>query len=193
MIPKFRNVKSPAMTRVAECNKLETGVGPSMASGSHKKVVTCTDFRINASRKKRFRIEKLSVVRDEIAVTINKKTSPIRLNPIAENAEEIVRVREYHVEISMKLTRPTISHDTKRRNVPEEFNTNQTASRNANKRRTKPDHWESNSRYAENPHKPSKDAKITQTRKFQTDVSCNNVEKSRLAYTDDEIKLQTAT
>lgn len=82
MIPKFKNVKRPAMTRVAECNRLETGVGPSMASGSHKKVVTCTDFRINASRKKRFRTEKLSVVRDEIAVISNKKnvTNAVKSN-----------------------------------------------------------------------------------------------------------------
>jgi hypothetical protein len=51
-IPVLKKQKRPAMTKVAECSKLETGVGPSIASGNHKKVVTCTDFRKSAKRRK---------------------------------------------------------------------------------------------------------------------------------------------
>lgn len=37
----------PAITSVQECNKLETGVGPSIASGSHRKFKTITDLKVN--------------------------------------------------------------------------------------------------------------------------------------------------
>jgi hypothetical protein len=41
-------VKRPAITRVQECSKLETGVGPSIASGSHSQASALTDFRQSA-------------------------------------------------------------------------------------------------------------------------------------------------
>lgn len=67
----------------------------------------------------------------DIKPTINsRKTSPTRLNPIAEKAEDVVNDREYQVPISKKLIIPTTSHAINNKNVPVEFRTNQTASKN---------------------------------------------------------------
>jgi len=44
---KIENI--PAMTSVHECNKLETGVGPSIASGSHNHVTELTDLNTETS------------------------------------------------------------------------------------------------------------------------------------------------
>ena len=40
----------PAITNVAECNKAETGVGPSIASGNHKKENKETDLTTRAQK-----------------------------------------------------------------------------------------------------------------------------------------------
>jgi hypothetical protein len=40
----------PDMTRVAECSSDETGVGPSMASGNHRKETTRTDLNEQNSK-----------------------------------------------------------------------------------------------------------------------------------------------
>ena len=99
----------PAITRVHECSKLETGVGPSMASGSHKNVSTLIDFSVSA--KINNDIAKLFEQNspNNPTITQSKITSPIRLKPIAENAEEVVNVRDTHEPMSAKLMNPTIS------------------------------------------------------------------------------------
>ena len=42
----------PAITRVQECSRLETGVGPSMASGNQRKVQEEMDFNVAARKMK---------------------------------------------------------------------------------------------------------------------------------------------
>lgn len=84
-IPKLKSENTPAMTSVQECNKLDTGVGPSIASGSQRKFRTITDFKVRQIN---------NVVKIELVVTavpsakidnaIRRKTSPSRLKPMAE-------------------------------------------------------------------------------------------------------------
>ena len=45
--------KTPAVTMVAACIKAETGVGPSIASGSHTCKPICADLPIAPKNKKR--------------------------------------------------------------------------------------------------------------------------------------------
>jgi hypothetical protein len=80
------------------------------------------------------------MLRNENATTSNKKTSPILLKPIAENADEVVRVRECQVPIRRKLMRPTISQENKTKNKPDELSTNQTARRNETSLKAKPEY-----------------------------------------------------
>jgi len=47
----IRNI--PAVTIVAECNKAETGVGPSIASGNQECKPSCADLPTQANNKKK--------------------------------------------------------------------------------------------------------------------------------------------
>lgn len=120
-------VKIPAITRVQEWSRAETGVGPSMASGNQSQESPITDLKSETKSK----IEPIAVTGDEscenptIPVPIAethpaRSTSPILLKPIAESDEEKVKERLNQVEIRQKDTIPTTSHDKINRNkLPE--------------------------------------------------------------------------
>jgi hypothetical protein len=54
--------KTPAVTIVAACIKAETGVGPSMASGSHVCNKICADLPIDPINRKKHDIYKIFIV-----------------------------------------------------------------------------------------------------------------------------------
>lgn len=114
VLPNITNI--PAITSVHECSSDDTGVGPSIASGSHSHVKPITDLKI-VTIKSAVNIGVLSGVSVEPeqklvenVATINPRTtSPIRLKPIAENAEESVKERPIKFPINKKLIMPTDS------------------------------------------------------------------------------------
>ena len=116
------------MTKVAECNKLETGVGPSMASGSHKNVEKTTDLK--PSQIKRFHSAKLLWAKSaKFVIPENVKIatiSPTRLNPIADPVPKFAKDREFQCPINLKLIQPIISHAKIMRKKPEDDVQNQT-------------------------------------------------------------------
>lgn len=132
--------KTPATTIVDLCNRAETGVGPSMAAGSHGWSPNWADFPTAASRQanKTMFVSHLS---DSIgrkllrfhesfknrAMLINKMIpmSPMRLYITACNAEALASWRVYHHPISRKERNPTPSHPIKnRKRFLEEVRTN---------------------------------------------------------------------
>lgn len=50
-IPIIHIPNIPAITKVHECRRLDTGVGPSIASGSHRYVIAVTDLNVKARTK----------------------------------------------------------------------------------------------------------------------------------------------
>lgn len=106
-----------------------------------------TDLSVNASRSSVPKpVESTYVAENPYEVANRRKTSPTLLNPIAENAEEMVSVRDDHVEMRRKLIKPTISQERSRAKIPVEFSTSHTAKRNETRRSEKITNWESNSR-----------------------------------------------
>ena len=67
----------------------------------------------------------------------SKVTSPIRLNPMAENAEDAVFDRPIQVPIRLKETNPIISQLRRMGKRPTELTHNQTVKRNDVNLRTK--------------------------------------------------------
>lgn len=83
--PRFQNEKIPAMTSVQECSKLETGVGPSIASGSQRYEIPTTDLKMSAEiRRKTAGVSREAQAKSRTVTANKRKTSPTRLNPIAE-------------------------------------------------------------------------------------------------------------
>lgn len=112
----------PATTIVLECSKAETGVGPSIADGSHGCSPNWADFPVAASsnpingRVVFFRSsKKICWSSHEFEFIINhamdkmNPMSPIRLYKIACNAAVLASVRLYHQPISRKDIIPTPS------------------------------------------------------------------------------------
>ena len=82
------------MTSVQECSKLDTGVGPSIASGSQRKLRVMTDLNVSAKTNNHVlnvNVEKAVKVRNIMATS--NKTSPTRLNPMAVYADARVSER----------------------------------------------------------------------------------------------------
>lgn len=121
-----------------ECRRLETGVGPSIASGSHKAEIPTTDLKIlansaiTASMEKLYESELKIKYDPMLAENAISATSPIRLNPIAENPDDAVSDLANHVEINKKLIIPTISQNRSKQKgeeIPPPLITAQTARR----------------------------------------------------------------
>lgn len=109
-----------------ECSRAETGVGPSMAEGSHGCSPNWADFPVAANSKPasgrvvlfRFSI-KICWSSHEFEFAMNhaidriKPTSPMRLYRIACNAAVLASARPYHQPISRKDIIPTPSQPMK--------------------------------------------------------------------------------
>lgn len=118
--------KTPATTIVLECNRAETGVGPSMAEGSHGCSPNWADFPVAASsspvsgRVVSFKLsKKICWSSHEFEFTINhviariNPMSPMRLYKIACSAAVLASARPYHQLISRKDIIPTPSQPIK--------------------------------------------------------------------------------
>lgn len=121
-----------------ECKRLETGVGPSIASGSHSAEIPTTDLKTLTNSAVMTSVEKvyeseLKIKYDPmLAENAISATSPIRLNPIAENPDDVVSDLADHVEINKKLIIPTISQNKSKQKgdeIPPPLITAQTARR----------------------------------------------------------------
>lgn len=191
-VAKFHAEKTPAMTSVAECRRLETGVGPSMASGSQRYETKLTDLKQKA-RSKKAMVSENSVGRNlENAITVtSREISPRRLKPMAENPELVVNERCSQVDMSKKLMNPTISQVSRSRNPPRAERTNHTAKRNETSRREKATYDASNSRYSEKLHKPRSELRSKQTRKFHTETSVRSAVSCSEARTDTSRKAKS--
>ena len=154
VVPKFVKTKIPAMTKVQECSSEDTGVGPSIASGSQSWVIAVTDLNCIASTKPKSAI--LDVIpAAEFAVIpvianvetrIRSKTSPARLNPIAEKDDDDVKLRLRKVPMSRKLISPMDSHPRSRIKSPTELTDSQTEKRKSTNLAVKLRYVGSNSR-----------------------------------------------
>ena len=114
---------TPATTIVLECSRAETGVGPSIADGSHGCRPNWADFPVAASRSPsrgrvlsfglRVRIcwisHELECSRNQVIVRINPM-SPMRLNKMACRAAVLASVRPCHHPIRRNDIMPTPSH-----------------------------------------------------------------------------------
>lgn len=109
-----------------ECSRAETGVGPSMAEGSHGCSPNWADFPVAASSRPisgRVVLSRLSIKiccsSHEFEFAMNhaidkiNPMSPIRLYRIACNAAVLASARPYHHPISRKDIIPTPSQPTK--------------------------------------------------------------------------------
>lgn len=154
VVPRFVKTKIPAMTNVQECRSDDTGVGPSIASGSQSWAIAVTDLNCIARTKPK--IATLDVIPaaefDLIPVIANvetrirSRTSPARLNPIAEKDEDDVKLRLRKVPMSRKLINPMDSHPKSRSKRPAELTDSQTEKRKSTNRIVKLRYEGSNSR-----------------------------------------------
>lgn len=117
---------TPATTIVLEWSRAETGVGPSMAEGSHGWSPNWADFPVAArtspirgklvllrlSEKICCRSHVLELKRNH-AMAARKPMSPIRLYRMACRAAVFASARPYHQPISKKDIIPTPSHPIK--------------------------------------------------------------------------------
>lgn len=117
------NRKIPATTIVLEWSNAETGVGPSIAEGSHGCRPNWADFPVAASArpirgilesfgfsmKICWKSQALRFVRNH-AIARMKPISPIRLYKIACRAAVFASARPYHHPISKNDMIPTPSH-----------------------------------------------------------------------------------
>lgn len=117
---------TPATTIVLEWSRADTGVGPSMADGSHGWRPNWADFPVAArtrpargrsvlfrsSEKICWRSHVLVLKRNQ-AIAIRKPTSPIRLYRMACRAAVLASARPYHHPMSRKDIMPTPSQPMK--------------------------------------------------------------------------------
>lgn len=115
--------KMPATTIVLECSRADTGVGPSMAAGSHGCRPNWADFPVAAKiRPSRGRVRSTFLAHENIccnshefklvaiqAIARIKPMSPTRLYNTACRAAVFASVRPYHHPISKKDMMPTPS------------------------------------------------------------------------------------
>lgn len=116
----------PATTMVLECSRADTGVGPSIADGSHGCRPNWADFPVAASSSPiRGRVVcsisnmNICCISHEFELTINhamdriKPISPMRLYKTAWSAAVLASARPYHQPISRNDIMPTPSQPTK--------------------------------------------------------------------------------
>lgn len=167
----LEKVNKPAITNVQECSKLDTGVGPSIASGNHKLKMVETLFNIVAKSNSKMDELMTELVKISTEASANRKiiaTSPTRFQPIAVNAPRVTVVFSDQCPISLKLMKPTNSHVSNHSwKSPTEM-TAHTENKNKTNFREKSTNVGSNSRYVENSHRP-----ITEAAKIAT----NNVQQ----------------
>lgn len=108
-----------------ECNRADTGVGPSMADGSHGWSPNWADFPVAAIRspvrgtrllvlvKKICWSSQEFIFRQNQVIARIKPTSPTRLYKIAWRAAVLASARPYHHPINRKDMIPTPSHPMK--------------------------------------------------------------------------------
>lgn len=115
------NKKIPATTIVLEWSKAETGVGPSIADGSHGWRPNWADFPVAAIKRPNSGIKLLSdniicwnshefIFRENQIIARMSPISPMRLYKIACRAAVLASVRPYHHPISRNDIIPTPSH-----------------------------------------------------------------------------------
>lgn len=117
---------TPATTIVLEWSRAETGVGPSIADGSHGWRPNWADFPVAARTspaRGRLVLSRLSekiccrshvlVLKRNQAMAIRKPTSPIRLYRMACRAAVLASARPYHHPIRRNDIMPTPSHPMK--------------------------------------------------------------------------------
>jgi len=154
VVPKFVKTKIPAMTKVQECNSEETGVGPSIASGSQSWVIAVTDLNCIARTNPKNAIfddtpaAEFAVVPviANVETRITSKKSPARLNPMAEKDEDDVKLRLRKVPMSRKLISPIDSQQKSSSKRPAELTDSQTEKRKSTNLIVKLRYEESNSR-----------------------------------------------
>lgn len=116
---------TPATTMVLECSSAETGVGPSMADGSHGWRPNWADFPVAASSRPAsgmvlglvtmkicWSSHELAFVQNQ-AIASMSPISPIRLYRMACRAAVFASVRPYHHPINRKDMTPTPSQPMK--------------------------------------------------------------------------------
>jgi len=109
-----------------------------------------------------------------------RSTSPIRLNPMAEKEEDVVKLRFRKVPIRRKLINPIHSQPKRSSNVAAELTVSQTENKNSTNRIVKLRYVGSNSRYEEYNHRPIRDEKMEITRTFHDENSDKVNEVSNL-------------
>lgn len=106
-----------------ECSRADTGVGPSMAEGSHGWRPNCADFPVAASSRPMrgvfrslwlvmricWKSQVFRLARNQAMARMNP-TSPMRLYRMACSAAVLASVRPYHQPISRNDIMPTPSH-----------------------------------------------------------------------------------
>lgn len=123
-------INNPAMTRVHECSNEETGVGPSIASGNHKKVHAETDLNIAHITKSKYNdilTFAVSCTMHIFAMAKFKNKSPHLLKVIAKTDARVVAARSDQCAISRNEINPMHSHATSAVNSPLLSNSCQTA------------------------------------------------------------------
>ena len=154
VVPRFVRTKIPAMTNVQECRSEDTGVGPSIASGNQSWVIAVTDLNCIARTKPKSAIldvipaAESAVIRviANVETRIRSRTSPARLNPIAEKDDDDVKLRLEKVPMSRKLIRPMDSQPKSRSRRPAELTDSQTEKRKSTNLAVKLRYVGSNSR-----------------------------------------------
>lgn len=123
--------KIPATTIVLECSRAETGVGPSMAEGSHGWRPNCADFPVAARisprrgrvRSRVFDVANICCISQEFrfmaiqAIARISPMSPTRLYTTACRAAVFASARPYHQPIRRNDMIPTPSHPMKSWNM----------------------------------------------------------------------------
>ena len=104
---------SPAMTRVHECRRADTGVGPSIASGSHRAENTATDFMVKMRKIKMPIVplgpdQKFSDVHSP-ASTTRIARSPHLFHDIAAPADLAAELLSDQCPMSLKEMKPIAS------------------------------------------------------------------------------------
>jgi hypothetical protein len=164
----------PAITSVQECKRLETGVGPSIASGSQRLKINVTDFKEEAAIRRVDTEELIPAVAiepesDEIASI--RKRSPILLNPMAEKAPPTVEFRSAQNPIRRNEIKPTHSQAKSHRKRSPAETTSQTEKRNRVNFRLKSVKCLSNSMYEAKIHSPVIEEAKNHTKMFQDENS----------------------
>lgn len=165
---------TPAITKVAEWSKLDTGVGPSIASGSHKNVRAVTDLKdeaVKTSTTSRNWSESGAIddKMTKFATESTRRKSPILLNATAENDPCVVEERESQCPINLKDTNPRISQKSNQFRHPKEVKTPKTVKKKQTSFNVKSTKAVSKPMYDEKSHNISRQQSTENDTKLQID------------------------